>query len=189
MRSGSLYASGFSNTAFTTLNIAAFAPIPSAITSTATIVNPRRLSGERQLELCMQCHLETTSARLPHHVRGFPSVLEHVEKRDHVEDRTLPESLQVTDDAPVACRRSRYRGQRDLRSHRLPPEAAGRIEEGLAARDMELRERLLEAGLGRLPRAASGGLVFFDRKGRLIKADARAGQSLAAMGISLERAG
>jgi len=67
--------------------------------------------------------------------------------------------------------------------------AAGRIEEGLAARDMELRERLLEAGLGRLPRAASGGLVFFDRKGRLIKADARAGQSLAAMGISLERAG
>jgi predicted CXXCH cytochrome family protein len=32
----------------------------------ATIVNPARLSTERQLELCMQCHLETTSARLPH---------------------------------------------------------------------------------------------------------------------------
>jgi predicted CXXCH cytochrome family protein len=30
-----------------------------------TIVNPARLSRERQLELCMQCHLETTSFRLP----------------------------------------------------------------------------------------------------------------------------
>ena len=30
-----------------------------------TIVNPARLSPERQLELCMQCHLETTSFRLP----------------------------------------------------------------------------------------------------------------------------
>ena len=30
-----------------------------------TIVNPARLSRERQLELCMQCHLETTSYRLP----------------------------------------------------------------------------------------------------------------------------
>src|SRR5205807_1392849 len=31
----------------------------------AEIVNPARLSGERQLEVCMQCHLETTSSRLP----------------------------------------------------------------------------------------------------------------------------
>lgn len=30
-----------------------------------TIVNPARLSPERQLELCMQCHLETTSFPLP----------------------------------------------------------------------------------------------------------------------------
>jgi len=29
------------------------------------IVNPARLSTERQLDLCMQCHLETTSFRLP----------------------------------------------------------------------------------------------------------------------------
>jgi pentatricopeptide repeat protein len=29
------------------------------------IVNPARLSSDRQLEICMQCHLETTSARLP----------------------------------------------------------------------------------------------------------------------------
>ena len=29
------------------------------------IVNPARLSMDRQLEVCMQCHLETTSSRLP----------------------------------------------------------------------------------------------------------------------------
>lgn len=31
----------------------------------ATIVNPARLPAERELEVCMQCHLETTSSRLP----------------------------------------------------------------------------------------------------------------------------
>jgi predicted CXXCH cytochrome family protein len=32
------------------------------------IVNPSRLSAERQLEVCMQCHLETTSFRLPNSI-------------------------------------------------------------------------------------------------------------------------
>lgn len=32
----------------------------------AAILNPARLLAERQLELCMQCHLQTTSSRLPH---------------------------------------------------------------------------------------------------------------------------
>ena len=32
------------------------------------IVNPSHLSTERQLEICMQCHLETTSARLPNSI-------------------------------------------------------------------------------------------------------------------------
>src|SRR5207249_12331791 len=31
----------------------------------SSIVNPSRLSSERQMEVCMQCHLETTSAQLP----------------------------------------------------------------------------------------------------------------------------
>ncbi len=35
------------------------------------IVNPARLSPERQMEVCMQCHLETTSARLPNSVVRF----------------------------------------------------------------------------------------------------------------------
>jgi transcriptional regulator of acetoin/glycerol metabolism len=64
--------------------------------------------------------------------------------------------------------------------------AADRIEERLMNREMELGERLLVAGLGRLSRLATGGLLFFDRKGRLIKADARADVSLRAMAIKLE---
>jgi predicted CXXCH cytochrome family protein len=35
----------------------------------AAIVNPRRLSADRELEVCMQCHLETTTATLPHAIR------------------------------------------------------------------------------------------------------------------------
>lgn len=37
----------------------------------ATIVNPARLSRDRQMEVCMQCHLETTSWPLPHSIRRF----------------------------------------------------------------------------------------------------------------------
>lgn len=36
-----------------------------------TIVNPARLSPERQMEVCMQCHLETTSLPLPHSIQKF----------------------------------------------------------------------------------------------------------------------
>jgi Flp pilus assembly protein TadD len=32
------------------------------------IVNPARLSNERQVEVCLQCHLETTSLPLPHSI-------------------------------------------------------------------------------------------------------------------------
>jgi tetratricopeptide (TPR) repeat protein len=35
------------------------------------IVNPGRLSRTRQLEVCMQCHLETTSRRLPYSIRRY----------------------------------------------------------------------------------------------------------------------
>jgi predicted CXXCH cytochrome family protein len=37
----------------------------------ATIVNPKRLAPDRELEVCMQCHLETTSMDLPHSIRRF----------------------------------------------------------------------------------------------------------------------
>ncbi len=39
--------------------------------SPASIVNPVKLSRERQMDVCMQCHLETTSFRLPDSLRRF----------------------------------------------------------------------------------------------------------------------
>jgi tetratricopeptide (TPR) repeat protein len=36
-----------------------------------SIVNPARLSADRRMEVCMQCHLETTSTRLPGLIRQF----------------------------------------------------------------------------------------------------------------------
>lgn len=35
----------------------------------ASIVNPARLSPDREMEVCMECHLETSSLRLPHAVQ------------------------------------------------------------------------------------------------------------------------
>ena len=35
------------------------------------IVNPARLSPDRQMEVCMQCHLQTTAAALPSELRRF----------------------------------------------------------------------------------------------------------------------
>src|SRR6185436_3817073 len=37
----------------------------------AAIVNPARLTPDRQLELCMQCHLESTSFRLPNSLQRY----------------------------------------------------------------------------------------------------------------------
>jgi Flp pilus assembly protein TadD len=37
----------------------------------AAVVNPKRLAPDRELEVCMQCHLETTSLGLPHSVRRY----------------------------------------------------------------------------------------------------------------------
>lgn len=37
----------------------------------AAIVNPARLSPEREMEVCFQCHLETTSRPLPHALQRF----------------------------------------------------------------------------------------------------------------------
>jgi Flp pilus assembly protein TadD len=37
----------------------------------SAIVNPARLSPQRQMEVCMQCHLETTSLQLPHSIQRY----------------------------------------------------------------------------------------------------------------------
>jgi len=62
---------------------------------------------------------------------------------------------------------------------------AGRIEGEVARRTMELRHHLLQAGPGR---PTAGGLVFFDRKGRLVEVDPHAARSLRTMGVELESA-
>ena len=79
-------------------------------------------------------------------------------------------------------------GQRDSFSRHclsLAVIAAGRIEGELARREMELQHRLLQAGLGR---PSSGGLILFDRKGRLVEIDPHAARSLRTMGVQLESA-
>ena len=37
----------------------------------ASMVNPAKLSSERRMEVCMQCHLETTSGRIPAVLQRF----------------------------------------------------------------------------------------------------------------------
>ena len=37
----------------------------------AAIVNPARLDPDRQMEVCMQCHLETSNEKLPHAITRF----------------------------------------------------------------------------------------------------------------------
>src|SRR5216684_8486105 len=79
-------------------------------------------------------------------------------------------------------------GKRNSFNHHwlaLAVSSAARIEERLSSLDSELRQRLLEWGVGNLSRAADGGLLFYDRRGRLTAADARARASLAAMGLDL----
>ena len=63
--------------------------------------------------------------------------------------------------------------------------AASRIEVELARREEEQRHHLVAAGLGR---ASAGGLMFFDRKGRLVEVNAEAARSLRAMGVPAESA-
>ena len=64
--------------------------------------------------------------------------------------------------------------------------AAGRIEADLAIQEMEARYRLATAGLERLSKASATGVIFFDRKGRLVKVEGATPRSLAAIGARLD---
>jgi transcriptional regulator of acetoin/glycerol metabolism len=63
---------------------------------------------------------------------------------------------------------------------------AGRIENRLAAYEMELRYRLLDAAMGRLADAGADGLILFDRRGVPIKANQAAYALLAEHGSRLD---
>ena len=79
---------------------------------------------------------------------------------------------------------SGLRGSFNRHALALAMAAAGRIEERLLGQELALRHRLLEAGLGRLTRITPSGVLLFDRKGRLVKADTHAGDRLRAMGVT-----
>ncbi len=50
---------------------AAQADKPDVAAVRKAILNPAHLKGDKQMEVCMQCHLETTSTRLPNSIRKF----------------------------------------------------------------------------------------------------------------------
>ena len=50
---------------------AAFTPNTPREKIRAAIVNPARLPRDRQLEVCLQCHLETSSSLMPNEIRRF----------------------------------------------------------------------------------------------------------------------
>jgi sigma-54 dependent transcriptional regulator, acetoin dehydrogenase operon transcriptional activator AcoR len=64
---------------------------------------------------------------------------------------------------------------------------AGRIESRLSRLEMERRFQLLERCVGRL--AGADGVLVFDRRGHLVKANERAAEALAALGIHFELTG
>ncbi len=55
----------------------------------ANIVNPARLDARRQLEICLQCHLETTSRTLPHAIRRYDRPLFSYRPGERLEDYVL----------------------------------------------------------------------------------------------------
>lgn len=61
----------------------------------------------------------------------------------------------------------------------------GRIETRLAAREMEKRARLLDVTLTHAKRWGDSGLVIFDRRGRLVRANEKAGLFLDSLGLDL----
>ena len=55
----------------------------------AAIVNPARLAPERKLEICLQCHLESTSRRLPYSLRRYGRGLFSYRPGEPLEDYIL----------------------------------------------------------------------------------------------------
>jgi len=64
-----------------------------------SILNPARLSRERQLEVCYQCHLETTSSPLPYQLRRYEKEVFSYQPGERLADFALYfDRDRVTDD-------------------------------------------------------------------------------------------
>jgi transcriptional regulator of acetoin/glycerol metabolism len=80
-------------------------------------------------------------------------------------------------------------GAHNMHCLALAVTGAGRIESRLAAIEMEKRARLLDLTLNHSRRWGDGGLVVFDRRGRLVRANESGGQFLESKGLSLTSCG
>ncbi len=97
----------------------------------AAIVNPARLTSERQLDVCMQCHLETTTFRLPESYRRFgrgfysyrpgEALSEYIVHFDHAPGTGHDDKFEIVS-AAYRLRQSRllYQGRRQTNLHDLP---------------------------------------------------------------------
>lgn len=68
-----------------------------------SIVNPARLGPERQMEVCLQCHLETTSTRLPGMIRKFDRA-----PFSYIPGQPLGGFIQTFDHAPGSGREDKF---------------------------------------------------------------------------------
>ncbi len=69
----------------------------------AAILNPARLSADRQMEVCMQCHLETTSRHLPGMIRRYDQ-----KPFGYTPDRPLSSFVQYFDENPRVIQEDRF---------------------------------------------------------------------------------
>ena len=77
-------------------------------------------------------------------------------------------------------------GSHNIHCLALAVAGAGRIESRLAAMEMEKRSRLLDLTSSQSARWANNGLVIFDRRGRMVRANEDAGLFLNGMGLDLK---
>ena len=92
----------------------------------ASIVNPARLSPERRMEVCMQCHLETTSGRIP-------AVLQRFDRAtfSYIPGRPLVDFAIHFDHAPATGHDSKFEAVSSvyrLRQSRCYLESGGKLE-------------------------------------------------------------
>jgi sigma-54 dependent transcriptional regulator, acetoin dehydrogenase operon transcriptional activator AcoR len=80
-------------------------------------------------------------------------------------------------------------GTHNMHCLALAVTGAGRIESRLAAMEMEKRARLLDLTLNQSRRWGGGGLVVFDRRGRLVRANETGGEFLESKGLSVADCG
>jgi predicted CXXCH cytochrome family protein len=92
----------------------------------ASIVNPAKLSLERRMEVCMQCHLETTSGRIP-------AVLQRFDRGafSYIPGQPLADFAIHFDHAPGTGRSDKFEAVSSvyrLRQSRCFRESAGKLE-------------------------------------------------------------